>query len=68
MKTILIILITLAALATLFVLVKGVINMANGRDITGERSQKLMQQRIKYQALAIILVVLLLLLASGGRG
>ncbi|MEA3031088.1 MAG: hypothetical protein QOJ53_2469 [Sphingomonadales bacterium] len=65
MKWILIPLIVLAAGATLFVLVKGVIGMAQGKDITGQRSQELMRKRILFQALAIGLAVLLLLLASG---
>jgi hypothetical protein len=68
MQTILIILIVLAALATLAMLIRGVIGMAQGRDITGARSQELMRKRVMFQAVAIILVVLLLLLASGGRG
>ncbi|MEA1014351.1 twin transmembrane helix small protein [Sphingomonas sp. LY54] len=66
MTTILIILIVLAAAATLFVLVKGVIGMAQGRDLSGQRSQDLMRKRVMFQAVAIILVVLLLLLAGGG--
>jgi hypothetical protein len=65
MTTILIILIVFMAGATLFVLAKGVIGMAQGKDITGERSQALMRKRVLYQAIAIVLVVLLLLLASG---
>lgn len=64
MQTILIILIALAAAATLFVLVKGVIGMAQGKDLTGARSQDLMRKRVMYQGFAIIFVVLLLLLAS----
>ena len=67
MTTILIILIVFMAGATLFVLAKGVIGMAQGKDITGERSQALMRKRVLYQAIAIVLVVLLLLLA-GGKG
>jgi len=66
MQTLLIILIVLAAGATLFVLVKGVIGMASGKDITGARSQDLMRKRVMFQAGTIILVVLLLLLAGGG--
>jgi hypothetical protein len=66
MQTLLIILIVLAAGATLFVLVKGVIGMAQGKDVTGQRSQDLMRKRVLFQAVAIILVVLLLMLASGG--
>lgn len=64
MKIILIILIVLAAGATLFVLVKGVIGMAQGKDITGERSQALMQKRIMFQGIAILLVIALLVVAS----
>ena len=66
MQTILIILIVLAALATLFVLVKGVIGMAQGKDITGQRSQQLMQKRILFQAIAILLVLALLAVAGAG--
>ena len=66
MTVVLIILIVLAAGATLFVLVKGVIGMAQGRDITGQRSQALMQKRILFQAIAILFAVLLLVVAGGG--
>lgn len=66
MQTILIILIVLAAGATLFVLAKGVIGMAQGKDVTGQRSQDLMRKRVMFQALAIILVVLLLMFAGTG--
>ena len=64
MKWILIPLLVLAAGATLFVLVKGVIGMAQGRDITGQRSQELMRKRILFQAIAIAIAVLLLLTMS----
>ncbi len=65
MQTFLLILIVLAALATLYVLVKGVIGMAQGKDITGVRSQSLMRQRVMLQAVAIILVILFLMVARG---
>ena len=65
MQTVLAILIVLAALATLFVLAKGVIGMAQGKDITGVRSQGLMRQRVMLQAVAIILVILFILVARG---
>ena len=65
MTILLIILIVIMAGATLFVLAKGVIGMAQGKDITGARSQALMRKRVLYQAIAIVLVVLLLLVASG---
>ena len=58
MQPILIILLVLAALATLFVLIKGVVGLANNQ--TPERSQELMRKRILYQAIAILLAVLLL--------
>ena len=64
MKWILIPLIVLAAGATLFVLVKGVVGMAQGKDITGQRSQALMQKRIMFQGIAILLVIALLVVAS----
>ena len=66
MQTLLVILITLAALATLFVLVKGVIGMAQGKDVTGARSQDLMRKRVMLQAFAVLLVVLLLAMAGSG--
>jgi Hypoxia induced protein conserved region len=66
MKWILIPLIVLAAGATLFVLVKGVVGMAQGKDITGQRSQALMQKRILFQAIAILLTVALLVVAGSG--
>ena len=65
MQTFLFILIVLAALATLYVLVRGVIGMAQGKDLTGARSQQLMRNRVTLQAAAIILIVLFLLLAQG---
>lgn len=65
MSTILVILIVLAAGATLFVLAKGVIGMASGKDITGQRSQDLMRKRVMFQAVAIILVIIFLLVAGG---
>jgi Hypoxia induced protein conserved region len=66
MKVVLIILIVLGALATLFVLVRGVIGMAQGKDITGERSQQLMQKRVMFQAITILLAVALLAVMSNG--
>lgn len=61
MQTFLLILIVLAALATLYVLVKGVVGMAQGKDFTGVRSQGLMRQRVMLQSVAILLTVLLLM-------
>jgi hypothetical protein len=65
MDVFLLILIFVAAGATLFILAKGVIGMAQGKDITGRRSQELMRKRVLFQAVAIVLVLLFLLFASG---
>jgi hypothetical protein len=65
MSTFLLLLVAAAALTTLYILVKGVIGMAQGKDITGERSQSLMRKRVMWQAVAIIFVILFLLIARG---
>jgi preprotein translocase subunit SecG len=65
MSIFLLILIFAVAGATLFVLVQGVVGMAQGKDITGQRSQQLMRKRVLFQAVAIVLVVLFLLVAGG---
>ena len=62
--TFLTILLVLAAGATLFVLAKGVINMAQQKDITGQRSQELMRKRVLFQGIAVLIAVILLLMAS----
>jgi hypothetical protein len=64
MEPFLAILLVLAAGATLFVLAKGVINMAQQKDLTGQRSQELMRKRVLFQAIAVLIAVLLLLVAS----
>jgi hypothetical protein len=66
MQTLLIILIVLGAGATLYILVRGVIGMAQGKDITGQRSQELMRKRVLFQGLTVVLVILVLLLMRGG--
>jgi hypothetical protein len=66
MKVVLIILIVIGALATLFVLIKGVVGMARHTDPTGQRSQNLMQKRIIFQAITILLAVALLAVMSNG--
>jgi hypothetical protein len=47
------------------VLVKGVIGMASGKDVTGVRSQALMRKRVMFQAIAIIFVILFIMVARG---
>jgi hypothetical protein len=66
MNVLLVLLIVAAAGATLFVLVKGVIGMAQGRDVSGARSQDLMRKRVLFQGAAILLAALLLLMMRGG--
>ncbi|HYD37420.1 MAG TPA: twin transmembrane helix small protein [Allosphingosinicella sp.] len=65
MSIFLLILIFVVAAATLVVLIQGVVGMAQGKDITGQRSQQLMRKRVLFQAVAIVLVVLFLLVAGG---
>ncbi len=64
MNTLLVILLVLAMGATVYVLVRGVIAMASGKDVTGEQQQKWMRKRVMFQALAIIIVVAILALAA----
>jgi Hypoxia induced protein conserved region len=64
MRFLLIILIVIGALATLYVLVRGVIGMAQGKDITGQRSQELMQKRVLFQGITILLAIALLAIMS----
>jgi len=66
MKVVLIILIVIGALATLFVLIKGVVGMAKNTDPTGQRSQQLMQKRVMFQAITILLAIALLAVMSNG--
>ena len=67
MNTLLIIALVVAMAATAYVLVRGVIAMAQGKDVSGEVQQGYMQKRVMYQGIAIVIVVLILALASGGR-
>ena len=45
-----------AMAATLYVLVRGVIAMANGKDASGEVQQGYMQKRVLFQGIAIVVV------------
>ena len=60
----LLILLLLAMAATLYVLVRGVIAMASGKDLSGEQSQMWMRRRVLFQAVAIVLVILILVVAG----
>jgi len=64
MRLPLIILLVLAMGATAYVLVRGVIAMASGKDLTGEQQQNYMRKRVLFQGVAIVLVVLILLVAG----
>ena len=64
-----------AMLATLFILIKGLVNMAGmtDADLTGDgpserqlKSNKLMQQRIYFQAAAILFFAILLFAFAKG--
>lgn len=66
MSTVMIILLVVAMGATAYVLVRGVIAMASGKDVTGEQQQAWMRKRVLFQAVAIVLVALILVLASSG--
>ena len=68
MNTLLILLLVLAMAATAYVLVRGVIAMASGNDLSGERQQNYMRMRVLFQAVAIIIVMLILIVAGASRG
>ncbi len=64
MRTALLILLVLAMGATAYVLIRGVIAMASGKDLTGQQSQTWMRRRVLFQALAIVIVILILFVAG----
>jgi hypothetical protein len=64
MQILLIVLLVAAAAATFFVLVKGLVGMAQGSSkLNSGRSQVLMQKRVAYQALAILFATVLMMLS-----
>lgn len=67
MTIVLTILLLLAMGATAYVLVRGVMAMASGKDISGERQQSYMRKRVLFQAVAIIIVILILIVAGASR-
>lgn len=75
MNTILIILLVLAMVATLVALIRGIIAFlktteadlnGTGPNTSGVRQNKMMRQRIMFQALAVIIVILFLMMSRGG--
>ena len=68
MKIFLSILLFAAMASVVYVLVRGVIAMASGKDVSGEVQQGYMQKRVLFQGVAIVIIILILAVASGGRG
>ena len=68
MTPILLILLVAAMAATAYVLVRGVIAMASGKDISGQQQQNYMRKRVMFQAVAIIIVMLILVVAGASKG
>jgi len=68
MNTLLLILLLVAMAATAYVLVRGIIAMASGKDVTGEQQQNYMRKRVLFQGIAIVIVILILAMAgASGR-
>jgi hypothetical protein len=68
MNTVLTILLLAAMGATAYDIIRGVMAMASGKDISGERQQNYMRKRVLFQAIAIIIVILILVVAgASGR-
>jgi len=64
MTPVLVILLVAAMGAVAYVLVRGVVAMASGKDVTGEQQQNWMQKRVMFQAIAIVLVIIILFVAG----
>lgn len=68
MTIVLTVLLVAAMAATAYVLVRGVVTMAQGRVGSSEQQQQWMRKRVLFQALAIVFVILILIVAgSSGR-
>jgi hypothetical protein len=67
MNVLLIILLVLVLGGVLYVLVRGVIGMASGKDPTGEQSQMWMRRRVMLQGAAIVILFLIFYLASASK-
>ena len=68
MNWLLMILLAVVMAGVVYVLVRGVMLMASGKDVTGEQSQDWMRKRVLFQAVAIVIVILLLLVAGASKG
>lgn len=67
MNIFLMLLLIAAMAATAYVLARGVITMAQGKEASSEQQQQWMRKRVQFQALAVILVILILLAAGASR-
>jgi NADH:ubiquinone oxidoreductase subunit 6 (subunit J) len=67
MTAILMVLLLLVMAGVVYVLVRGVIAMASGKDMTGEQSQLWMRRRVLFQAVAIVIVILILVVAGSAN-
>ena len=67
MSVLLIMALVAAMAAVVYVLVRGVVLMASGKDVTGEQQQSSMQKRGLFQGVAIVIVIIILAVA-GARG
>ncbi len=67
MNPILMVLLVLVMAGVAYVLVRGVIAMASGKDLTGEQSQKWMQRRVLLQGVAVVIVILILVVAGASK-
>ena len=67
MRFVLLVLLLMAMAGVVYVLVRGVIAMASGKDLTGEQSQKWMQRRVLFQGVAIVIVILILFIAGASH-
>jgi uncharacterized pyridoxal phosphate-containing UPF0001 family protein len=68
MNILLVLLLVAAMAATFYVLVRGVMTMAQGKEMSSEKQQQWMQRRVQFQALAIVIVIVILLAAGMSRG
>jgi NADH:ubiquinone oxidoreductase subunit 6 (subunit J) len=67
MNALLIILLVIVMAGVVYVLARGVIGMASGKDLTGEQSQRWMRRRVLLQGLAIVILFLIFYLASASK-
>ena len=67
MRPALLVVLLLVMAGVVYVLARGVIGMASGRDLTGEQSQQWMRRRVLLQGVAIVIVLVLLLMAGASN-